>query len=278
MKTDPLVTYYLNNHPASAIDILQQLDITDLSEFLASLPVTTASALLPYLTPVTAAESLSQLEISQAATLLAKMPNEASVLIMRSIKRDLLTSYYREMPRSAALRLRMQMRYPEALVGSLVDSEVITLQPDQRVVDALRLIRTGKSRVSQQIYIVDSARRLRGYIDLTTLVSNRERIPIARILQKIPLTLNTRTPLHAVDELEAWLKFDNLPVVDRTGNFQGILRREAIFREDHSLLRSISPEREFVRTSSALTNIFWLAISSLMGTNKSQTSIKNKGK
>lgn len=278
MKTDPLVAYYLNNHPASAAGILHQLEIPDLCDFLASLPADTASGLLPYLTPVTAAEALTRLELPFAAEILAKMPNEAAVLIMRSMKRDQHRDYYQEMPRAAALRLRMQMRYPEALVGSLVDSEVITLQPDHRVVDALRLIRTGKSRVSQQIYIVDNARRLRGYIDLTTLVSNRERIPIARIRKKVPLTLNTRAPLHVVDDLEAWLDFDNLPVVDRTGNFQGILRREAIFREDHSLLQSISPEREFSRTSGALTNIFWLAIGSLLGTGQSQKSLKHKGK
>jgi Mg/Co/Ni transporter MgtE len=276
MELDPLVTFYLDSHPAAAANILRQLSIDDLSDFISIIPASSAAKVLPYLMPVVAAEVLTRLDIETGAEILIKMPNEAAVLIMRSMNRDLHRSYYQKMPRAAALRLRLQMRYPEALVGSMVESDVITLQPEQRVSDALRLIRTGKYRVSQQFYIVDNARRITGYVDLTALVSNRDRTPISRIKQKVPILLNTRTPFHAVEDLEAWLVFDSLPVVDRLGNFQGVLRREAISHNDHSMLLGISSEREFERTRGALSDIFWLATSSLLSNKSTLTTLRKK--
>ena len=278
MELDPLVSYYLESHPAAAASILHQLSIDDLSQFLVKINSSTAAKVLPHLMPVVCAEALNRLEVKNAAAILVKMPNEAAVLAMRSMNRDLHYAFYREMPRAAALRLRLQMRYPQALVGSLVDSEVLTLQPDQRVSDALRLTRTRKNRVSQQIYVVDSERHLVGYVDLTTLVSNREGTPISRIRKKVPLVLNTRSPLHVAEELDAWLSFDSLPVVDRVGSFQGVLRREAIGRKDHLLLQGISSEREFNRTRGALADIFWLVTGSLLVTKNTSTTSNKKDK
>lgn len=276
MEIDSLVSHYLESHPAAAANVLQQLSIEDLSELLSTMKTSVAAKVLPHLMPSICSEALNRLDLETAAEILVKMPNEAAVLVMRSMNRDLLYSYYREMPRAAALRLRLQMRYPEALVGSLVDSDVVTLQPNQRISDALRLIRTGKHRVSQQIYIVDSERRLTGYVDATTLISNRERTPISRIRQPVPLVLNTRSPLRVAEELDAWLNFDSLPVVDRVGSFQGVLRREAISREDYSLLQGISSEREFNRTRGALTDIFWLVSGSLLATKNTSSTLKKK--
>ncbi len=276
MELDPLVSYYLESHPVAAASILHQLSIDDLGELLAKINSSVAAKVLPHLMPVVCAEALNRLEVKDAAAILVKMPNEAAVLVMRSMNRDLHYSYYQEMPRAAALRLRLQMRYPQALVGSLVDSEVLTLQPDQRVSDALRLTRTRKKRVSQQIYVVDSKRHLVGYVDLTTLISNRDRTPISRIRQKVPLVINTRSPLHVAEELDAWIKFDSLPVVDRAGSFQGVLRREAVARKDHLLLQGISSEREFDRTRGALADIFWLITGSLLVTKSTSTSLGKK--
>lgn len=228
--------------------------------------------------PAVSAEALIRLDVQLAADILFKMPNEAAVLVMRSMNRDIHHVFYRKMPRVAALRLRLQMRYPEALVGSLVDSEAITLQPDQRISDALKLIRGGKNRVSQQIYIVDKERHVLGYVDLTTLIANREWTPLSRISKNIPLLLNTRSPLHTAEELDAWLNFDSLPVVDRLGSFQGVLRKEAIIRVDHSLLRGISKEREFKRTYGALTDIFWLSVGSLLAPRNSQATFRKRDK
>jgi Mg/Co/Ni transporter MgtE len=214
--------------------------------------------------PVAAADALSRMETADAADIIYRMPNETAVLTIRAISRENHPALFRAMPRPAAIRLRMQMRYPEALIGSLVDSDALTLQPNQRASDALRLMRAGNRRITQQIYIINAERRLTGYLELTSLIANRERTPLSRIQQSIPLVLNTRAPLHTVEDLEIWLNFDSLPVVDRHGNFQGVLHREAINREDRSLLSGISSEREFRKSRTALADIFWLLTSSLL--------------
>ncbi|MES9822439.1 MAG: hypothetical protein ABW147_17930, partial [Candidatus Thiodiazotropha sp.] len=113
-------------------------------------------------------------------------------------------------------------------------------------------------------YLINDERHLLGYIDLKTLIVNRERTTLSRLMKKAPLVLNVRAPLHSAEDLDAWLSFDSLPVVGRHGIFQGVLRRDALAREDHSLLTSISSEKEFTRTRTALSDILWLIVSSLL--------------
>ncbi|MDZ7750674.1 MAG: CBS domain-containing protein [Gammaproteobacteria bacterium] len=214
--------------------------------------------------PAIAADTLARLETAVAAEILFRMPNETAVLVMRALPRALHNGLFRAMPRASALRLRVQMRYPEALIGSLVDPDAVSLLPEQRVADALRLMRGGRQRVSHQLYMVTGERRLIGYVELTRLIAARERTPLSRLVQPAPLTSNARAPLHTAEDLDIWLEFDSLPVVDRRGTFQGVLRREAIRRKGRSLLSGISSEREFGRTRTALADIFWLAVGSLL--------------
>ncbi|MEW8657335.1 MAG: hypothetical protein AB2603_03340 [Candidatus Thiodiazotropha endolucinida] len=264
MNADPLVTSYLETHPAAAASSLHQLSTTELTEFIAMISPPIASRVLMHMMPGVAADILSCMEDEVAADILFRMPNEAAVLTMRSIIYDRHNALYSKMPKSAALRLRLQMRYPEALIGSLVDPDSVTLRPEQRVSSALLLLREGSQRVSQQIYLINDERHLLGYIDLKTLIVNRERTTLSRLMKKAPLVLNVRAPLHSAEDLDAWLSFDSLPVVDRHGIFQGVLRRDALAREDHSLLTSISSEKEFTRTRTALSDILWLIVSSLL--------------
>lgn len=264
MDLDPLVEAYLEDHPGAAAASLARLEGVAIAEFLGATPPPLAAGVLANMMPAVAADALGRLETAPAADILFRMPNEAAVLVMRAMPRPLHAALFRAMPRTAALRLRAQMRYPEALVGSLVDPDAITLLPEQRVLDALRLMRGGRRRVSQQVYMVTEERRLTGYVDITRLIAARERTPLSRLVQPVPLTLNARAPLHTAEDLDIWLKFDSLPVVDRRGTFQGVLRREAISREGRSLLAGISAEREFGRTRTALADIFWLAVGSLL--------------
>lgn len=269
MELDPLTSAYLEAHPAAAASSISQLSIGELAEFLAITPRATAAGVLTHMLPMVVADALSRMEAGVAADILQRMPNEPAVLTLRAMRRELHPAMFRGMPRAAAIRLRLQMRYPEALIGSLVDAEVLTLQPNQRASDALRQMKAGKRRVSQQMFIVDADRRITGYVEVTTLIASRERTPLLRIQQAVPLVLNARAPLHSVEDLDLWLSFDSLPVADRRGRFQGVLRREALIHEDHTQLSGISADREFKRTRTALADIFWLAIGSLLAPRES---------
>ncbi|MCG8068582.1 MAG: CBS domain-containing protein [Candidatus Thiodiazotropha taylori] len=264
MNNDPLVTSYLETHPAAAASSLHQVTTTELTEFLTMISPPVASSVLTHMMPTVAADVLDRLEDELAAEILSRMPNEAAVLTMRSLNRNRQNALYSKMPQNAVLRLRLQMRYPEALVGSLVDPDSVTLRPDQRVSSALLLLREGGQRISQQIYLIDNERHLHGYVDIKNLIVTRERTTLSRIMKKVPLVLNVRAPLHSAEDLDVWLDFDSLPAVDRHGTFQGVLRRDALMREDHSLLTSISSEKEFTRTRTALSDILWLIVSSML--------------
>ena len=263
MALDPLVLAYLETQPEAAAAHLARLDTAELTAFLTEAPPAVAAGLLPHMRPTTAAEALARTEPEVAAAVLARVPNEAALAVLRTMSRERRAALYRTMPRHATFRLRLQLRYPESLIGSFTDPDAVTLAPELRVADALTRLRTGSGRVSHQAWVLDVERRLAGYVELTDLVATREWTPLTRLVRPVPLVLNARAPLHAVADLGAWQHFDSLPVLDRRGRFQGVLRREALDRRDHTRVTGVSRQRELDRTRGALADVLWIVLGAL---------------
>ncbi len=277
MEIDPLTTDYLARHPAAAARSVSRLDESALLEFMASLPPPLIAGIVSYLTPALSAEVLRRLGAEVAAQIVARMANEAAIIVMRVMEDDFRDTLFRALPRVTAARLRLQLRCPEALIGSLVDADAFTLTPELRVADALRLLRQRGGQATHQIYVLDEQRRVKGAVDLTELVSERDRTPLSRLVRRAPVLLNARAPLHTVEGLDAWLSYDSLPVTDRRGVFQGILRRDAVTRDEHSLLAGISTERELQTTRVAISDIFWLAAGALFPRRAPHTQVTKAG-
>lgn len=272
MALDALVLTFLETQPAAAAASVARLDADELGAFLAEVPPRAAAGLVAHMRPATAAEALTRCEPEVTAAVLSRMANEAALPVLRAMPRDRHETLFRAMPRLSAVRLRLQLRYPETLIGSFADPDPVTLDPALRAGHALARLRGGGRRVSQQAYVLDGERHLAGYVELTELVASRERAPLAGLLRRVPLVLNARAPLHTTTELGAWLHFDSLPVVDRRGRFQGVLRREAVGRRHHALMTGLSRKRELDRTRGALADVFWLGLGALFAPRDNSTA------
>ncbi|MBF0471672.1 MAG: magnesium transporter [Gammaproteobacteria bacterium] len=261
---DPLALGYIEHHPAAAARTLARLDGDEVAALLPGLPPTLAAALLAYMTPALVARCFRQLPPPVSAEIVARMPSDAVINPLRLLDASSRGQLLGALPRTMAARLRFQLRYPQTLIGSLMEADRLTLTPELRVSDALRQVRQQRRPPGRQLYVVDDQQRLRGMVELGELLVARDRTPLHRLLQRPPLMLNALAALHTVSELEVWGRFDTLPVVSRGGEFQGVLSLSALQRGEGSDDSEMKAEQHMAQTRLALADLFWLVIGVLL--------------
>jgi magnesium transporter len=264
---DALTKGYLTLHPAAAARTLARLDIRDLKAVFQAMPRPLAAGVLEHMTPVSGARCLSHLPTKAAAEILVRIPSLTAVAALRLMSGDQVKVLFSAMPRPAAARLRLRLRYPETLIGSYVDAEALTLGVDQRVGDALRMVRRTGRRAGHTLYVLDEGRHLVGVVDLCDLIGERDRSRIERVMRPAPVVLNARAALQTVTNHPAWLTHDSLPVVNREGLFQGVLARSKVVTEEQQLLSEVAERNELAATRAALADIFWIGAAALFTAN-----------
>ncbi|WP_164513483.1 magnesium transporter MgtE N-terminal domain-containing protein [Thiosocius teredinicola] len=260
---DVVTKGYLTLHPESAARTLARIDKRDAAEAFGAMPRQLAATVLAAMAPTSAARCLTLMPPPVAGEILARTPLPAAVSALRMCDEKQTHTVLKHLPRPKAARIRLRLRFSEWVIGAFVDDDVLTLSPQQRVGDALRLLRSSGHPAGQTIVVVDSHRRLIGIVDLCELLHQSDRRIVRHVMQPVAHVLNARAALQTVANHPAWMENDSLPVVNRNGIFQGVLRRSRVRQEETQLLNEIVERNELMTTRSALADIFWLAVGAL---------------
>ena len=271
---DPVTKGYIALHPAEAARTLARLESHDSRAIFEVMPAQLAAKVLEHMTPSSAGRCLEQLTVKTAGEILTRMPVIAAVAPLRLMKRDQLKEWFAVMPRHAAARLRLRLRSSETVIGAFVDADVVTFMLDHRVGDALRAFRRSGERKGQTIYVLDPQRHLAGVVDLSDLLSERDRSMIQRVMRPVAIVLNARAAIQTVTHHPAWLTHDSLPVVNRNGVFLGVLPRAKVMDGEQELVTEVVDRNELATTRAALADIFWMGVGAMFPSNAgSETKI-----
>jgi Mg/Co/Ni transporter MgtE len=264
---DAVTKGYIELHPAEAARTLARLDSGDSKAIFEVMPPQLAAKVLEHMAPNSAARCIEQLMVKTGGEILARMPVTAAVAPLRLLKRDQLKKWFAVMPRHAAARLRLRLRYSETVIGAFVDADAVTFMQDHRVGDALRAYRRASPRKGQTIHVLDQQRHLAGVVDLSDLLGERDRSMIQRVMRPAAVVLNARAAIQTVSNHPAWLTHDSLPVVNRDGVFLGVLPRSKVMEGEQELLTDVAERNELVATRAALADIFWMGVGALFVSN-----------
>jgi len=261
---DSITKGYLELRPAAAAHTLARLDARDTKAAFEAMPRQLAAKVLEQMMPQSAARCLAQLPAKTGSEILARAPVLIAVAALRVMDRDRVKRLLALMQRQAAARLRLRLRYSERAIGAFVDADVVTLTPDLRVGDALRLLRRAGRSSGHRICVLDERRHLAGVLDLADLIVARDRAAIQNIMRPAVAVLNVRAALHTVSNHPAWLTHESLPVINRAGVFQGVLERSRVTEEETQLPAEVAEVNELKATRAALADIFWMGVGAFL--------------
>lgn len=261
---DPLTRAYLTLRPEAAANTLLKLQEQDLRAILEAMPRPVAAKVLEQMASASASRCLAHLGNRAIGEILEHLPLPASVAVLRHVQSDQVRELLERMPRTLAVRLRLGLRYAETLVGGFVDVDAVTFAPEHHVGDALRLYRREGQHTGHTIYVLEQDRSLGGEVHLDDLLSARDRTLVSRIMRPVSAVLSARATLQSVAHHPAWLTNDCLPVVSRTGVYQGVLMRDRVLVKHQELIGTVEEQNEMALTRAALADILWMSVGALL--------------
>lgn len=230
--SDALTLAYLEQAPAAAAKVLQEIGLDESAAFLETVPARLSAPVIGCMIPATGARCLERLTAPRSAAILRCLAYHDGASLLRLVRVELRDRILSELPSSTARRLHRSLQYSISAVGAWIDPDVPLLSPQNTVEDALRYLRDTRN-VSHIFLESASNGRFVGAISVKELLHSDRTTPLAQ-LPVDPITpVSNRSALATIVFHPAWDEYLALPVVGRRHNVLGGLSRTALRRGVH---------------------------------------------
>ena len=204
---------------------------------------------------------IDELFMDDTVDLIEEMPANVVKRILRNIN-----SYDRKV-------INELLNYPEDSAGSIMTTEFIDLKENMTVEQALAKIKKIglEKETIYNCYVLNFHRKIKGIIDLKTLVISDKDTVISDIMEKNVITVSTLEDQENVAKMFDKYNFLALPVVDKEKRLVGIITIDDALdvlqdevAEDFEKMAAITPNEEtYFKTSvfkHAKNRIVWLLV------------------
>jgi Mg/Co/Ni transporter MgtE len=227
-----LTLAYLEQAPASAAKVLQEMGIGEAAAFLETVPARLAAPVVNSMIPAMSARCLERLPVELGAAILRNLAQHDATSLLRLVRVEMRNAILAELPSSMAKRLHRSLQHSLNSVGAWIDPDIPLLSPDHTVDDALRYLRD--TRTASHIFLESASNgRFLGTISVHELLRSERLTPLAQLPIHEIAPLSNRMALASAALHPAWDDYLVLPVVGRRHNVLGGLSRTALRRGVH---------------------------------------------
>jgi len=226
--TQALLDSYAAGHPAELSRELEANPIEDILPVLDMLSPLRNAQILGRMSPELAGEILSAMEPERFAVVMAKMyPTRGAIALSRlhaNRRKELLDS----LGDSVAAELREFLSYPEDSAGRLMDTQIVALQQDNTVQEALERIRKRDGQKDfDEVHVVDERGILMGEVPLQTLALSAPEEILGELMKRA-IAITVVEPADEVSRLLNEGRLYSLAVVDYEGKLLGVIRYDSL--------------------------------------------------
>ena len=264
--------------PADIADILEQLDAEDAGAVLERLSPEIAADTLNEVEYPLQSEILSELDPEHASDLLEILPPDDAADILADMPQQEAERLLSLMARSESQPIRDLLRYAPETAGGIMTPEVLALEQQLTVEEALAYLREHSQHLEMiyYLYIVDSERHLIGIVSLRELVVAAPGTRLRDLMDEN--VIKVRVDMDQEEVARVIEKYDLLgvPVVDNEEHLVGLITVDDVIdviraehAEDFSEMAGASveelEEEEHFSLKSTLRRVTWLGISVIAG-------------
>jgi magnesium transporter len=215
--------------------LLARLHSADIAWILESLPLEERLEVWELVKADREGEILLELSDAVRESLIARMDADELVAATESLEADeiadlapdlpdeVIEEVVRALPRDERAQLRAAMSYPEGSVGALMDFDHVTVREDITLEVVTRYLRRMDELPghTDQLFVADRARMLRGVLPLARLIVSDLELDVAKVM--LPEAVKLRPEDRAEDAAQLFERYDlvSAPVVDHFDHLIG---------------------------------------------------------
>ena len=221
-EEDSLRIFLRLARPEDIADWLDLLGVDDRQRILAALDHEAAGTVLDDTTVSIRAELMEELDHERLARIAETMPADEAADLIGELEVADSERVLQHIADEDERVLRHLLRYPDDTAGGIMNPEVVALEPTATVDDAITYLRSiGPDTVTASLYVVDSSRRLLGFVRLRRLVTAHPSAPLGEIMSSDVISVPVDADQEEVADLVDKYDFMAIPVVDAEGRLLG---------------------------------------------------------
>jgi len=257
MMTNSISQYFLSQHPKDAARSIEKFDPAVLAEYLGQYPTRDVANIFRHMNISITAACLEHMDIDKAAPIIEQFSIERAALLLRRMSFTDRIRMVRKMSPITANMIKLVMRYPAGTVGQVMNPNVFIVNKNRNVSEIIDSVKASYDQVRSKVYIVDDKQHLTGMVFIRDLLVSIPDLPVEKIMREPESTISARASLDSIKDHPQWKDRDNLPVIDQTGKFIGILKRgvllDALGREQDNE----QPGDGIIGAALDIAELFW---------------------
>lgn len=254
-----LLAQFATDHPAEVASALAAMSHQEAALVLGDLAPAVAAGLLHYLPSLSAALALEQLSVEEAAAVLTAVRPDIAASILRATSSERRAAAIAGFPSRLQTVISSLLIYAEDTAGALMDPEVLTAFEQEPVGQVLERVQRNPEHALYYLYVVANDQRLVGVVNMRELMGARPDALLASVCTRNVASIAASATWQTVVEHPAWGSVHALPVVDRAGQFVGVLRYEIVRALERRQAGDTLADSS-LQTASALGELFGLGL------------------
>lgn len=213
-------------HSADLAEILQELKPEERIISFKNIEEEKAADIIEYLPPQYQVEILSEIGEEYASKLIMKLPHDEVADVLADMEEDETESYLQKLPSKVSSEIRELLTYKEDSAGGIMTPNVLTLNKDMQIDDALNFIKIRAEKDDVELYylyVIDNQKHLLGVVSLRALLTKPYKTKIEDIMIKDVVKLHIDDPQDAVADIFMKYQYSALPVVDLYNRLKGMI-------------------------------------------------------
>lgn len=225
-ETQPLEENLKGLHSADLAEIYEDLTQEERRACTLLLSEDDLADLIEELSPQMQVEILDAIDDEKAARIILKMPHDSVADVLGDLDDDDSETYLNKLPLRVSSQIRELLSYEEDSAGGIMNSDVITVNQDMTIEQALSFLRIKAEKDNIElyyIYVVDKLNHLLGVVSLRNLLTSPLHIKIEDIMSTDIIKAYVDDPQDMAADILIKYGFLAVPIVDHYNRLKGMV-------------------------------------------------------
>ncbi|OZG75019.1 hypothetical protein BTA51_01050 [Hahella sp. CCB-MM4] len=219
---------FLENEPVAAARQLELEDPDSVCAFFQKVSQRTLIPVLRTMLPAYAAPVITQLPEDFTGNLFSEMNQADIAAILRHTDSDNCERLLKLLPIRKQTACKLLVSFPEYTIGAWLETGLLVLDEHMEVQEALTRLKKKAYSETQDIYVVNRKRHVRGKISVYDLIRAAPTQPVNNLVRDSGPSLSGLTHVNTALSLPIWNQQDTVAVVNRKQEFLGVLHHFSV--------------------------------------------------